>query len=91
MSSVRRSHFEDVVLQPAVCQSAVLRRKGVLGARNFSRAEGEASIVAGEYLGEEMDRSIYNSRERRSALEKSISVETNSESQNRKNVEEQGD
>ena len=47
VSSVRRSHFEDVEERETVCHSAVLRMKGVLGTSNLSSAEGEASMVGG--------------------------------------------
>lgn len=46
VSSVRRSHFEDVSERYRVCATAVFRMKGVLGRRKRSMAEGEDSIVA---------------------------------------------
>lgn len=46
VSSVRRSHFDDVADWPMVCHSAVLSMNGTLGTRSFSIAEGVASIVA---------------------------------------------
>lgn len=44
ISSVLRSHFEDVGDMDSVCHSAVLSMKGVFGRSSFTRAEGEDSM-----------------------------------------------
>ena len=46
VSSVRRSHFEDVSEIPMLCDSAVLSMNGVFGNKSFSIADGEDSIVS---------------------------------------------
>lgn len=45
MISVFRSHFELVGDMDRECHNAVFNRKGVLGSRSLSKAEGEASML----------------------------------------------
>lgn len=46
VSSVRRSHFEEVSENPMLCDSAVLSMNGVFGNNSLSIADGEDSIVS---------------------------------------------
>lgn len=53
VSSVRKSHFEDVEDSQREWRRAVLKMKGIFGTRSFRRreGEGESSMVAGRRKG----------------------------------------